>query len=85
MEWIDTLIFLNEWEKATSIGQQAKEFYPEQEELDFRLAGCFQQLGKSIEMEYYLQNINQKNNVIDEALLELFPTLAKKIQSSVRQ
>ena len=79
------LIFLNEWEKATSIGQQAKEFYPEQEELDFRLAGCFQQLGKSIEMEYYLQNINQKNNVIDEALLELFPTLAKKIQSSVRQ
>ena len=84
MEWIDTLIFLNEWEKASSVGQQAKEFYPEQVELDFRLAGCFQQLGKSIEMEYYLQNIGQEGNTIEEEVLQLFPLLAKQIQSTVR-
>ena len=46
LEWLDTLIFLNEWEKASSVGQQAKEFYPDQIELDFRIAGCFQKLGK---------------------------------------
>ena len=84
LEWIDTLIFLNEWEKARSVGQQAKEFYPEQVELDFRLAGIFQQLGKSIEMEYYLQNIGQEANGIEEDVLELFPLLAKQIQSTVR-
>ena len=84
MEWIDTLIFLNEWEKASSVGQQAKEFYPEQVELDFRLAGCFQQLGKSIEMEYYLQNVGQEGNTIEEEVLQLFPLLAKQIQSTVR-
>ena len=82
--WIDTLIFLNEWEKACSVGQQAKEFYPEQRELDFRLAGCFQQLGKSIEMEYYLQNIRQETNDLEEEVLQLFPFLTKHIQSTVR-
>ena len=79
LEWLDTLIFLNEWEKAASVGQQAKEFYPDQIELDFRIAGCFQKLGKSIEMEYYLQNVAQHSNDLDEALLQKFPHLRGKL------
>ena len=70
------MIFLNEWEKAASVGQQAKEFYPDQIELDFRIAGCFQKLGKSIEMEYYLQNVAQHGS-LDEVLLQKFPQLAR--------
>lgn len=84
LEWLDTLIFLNEWGKASSVGQQAKEFYPDQIELDFRIAGCFQKLGKSIEMEYYLQNVAQHSNDLDQELLLKFPQLARQIGSSVR-
>ena len=79
LEWLDTLIFLNEWEKASSVGQQAKEFYPDQIELDFRIAGCFQKLGKSIEMEYYLQNVAQHSNDLDQELLQNFHSSRDKL------
>ena len=64
--------------KATSIGQQAKEFYPEQEELDFRLAGCFQQLGKSIEMEYYSKTSIKKTMLLMKLYLSCFLHWQKK-------
>jgi hypothetical protein len=61
------------------IGQQAKEFYPEVTEIDFRLAGCFWRLGKVVEMEYYLQNIKHKKEQINSNTLELFLPLSKLI------
>lgn len=79
LQWLDTLIFLNEWEKGFMIGQQAKEFYPEVTEIDFRLAGCFWRLGKVVEMEYYLQNIKHKKEQINSNTLELFLPLSKLI------
>lgn len=75
MEWLDTLIFLQEWEKAHIIAQQAKEFYPDEVELDFKIAGCFNKMGKPIEMEYFLQNIQQSTKDIPQSTLELFPQL----------
>jgi tetratricopeptide (TPR) repeat protein len=80
MEWLDTLIFLHEWEKGYTIGQQAKEFYSEEFALDYKIAGCFYKLGKSIEMEYYLQNVNKKLDQIPQTVLDQFPQLIKLLQ-----
>ena len=80
MEWLDTLIFLHEWEKGYTIGQQAKEFYPEELSLDYKIAGCFHKLGKSIEMEYYLQNANNKLDQIPQTVLDQFPQLIQLLQ-----
>ena len=80
MDWLDTLIFLNEWEKGHTIGQQAKEFYPEECALDYKIAGCFYKTGKSIEMEYYLQNVNKKMDQLPQKVLDLFPQLVQLLQ-----
>ena len=80
MDWLDTLIFLHEWEKGQTIGQQAKEFYPEELVLDYKIAGCFYKMGKSIEMEYYLQNVNKKLDHLPQTVLELFPQLIQLLQ-----
>lgn len=80
MEWFDTLIYLHEWEKGKTIGQQAKEFYPEELALDYKIAGCFYKLGKSIEMEYYLQNVNKKMDHLPQTVLDLFPPLIQLLQ-----
>lgn len=77
--WLDTLIFLNEWEKVAIVGQQAKEFYPEEITIDFRLAGAAFKLGKTIEMDYFLQNIRLQKESLPQELQELFPRMAKLI------
>ena len=43
--------------KACKIGQQAKEFYPDEIAFDFKLAGCYAAMGKAIERDYFLQNV----------------------------
>lgn len=80
IDWLDTLIFLQEWEKAHTIGQQAKEFYPEEIALDFKIAGCFHKMGKTIEMEYYLQNIKSNYTSLPKEVLDLFPQLIQLLQ-----
>ncbi len=80
LEWLDTLIFLQEWEKGYTIGQQAKEFYPEAIALDFKIAGCFYMAGKSIEMEYYLQNVQNDSRQLEAKTLDLFPQLRQLLQ-----
>ena len=74
--WMETLLFLNEWEKGAKIGQQAKEFYPDDIHLDCQLVVCFYQLAKTIEMDYYLQNIRKSKESINEKLLKAFPFLS---------
>jgi tetratricopeptide (TPR) repeat protein len=78
--WLDTLIFLNEWDKGQTIAQQAKEFYPEEQSLDFKIAGCYHKMGKTIEMEYYLQNVKSKYTSLPKEVLDLFPQLIQLLQ-----
>jgi len=80
IDWLDTLIFLHEWEKGYTIGQQAKEFYPDALVLDYKIAGCFYKIGKRIEMEYYLRNIQSKQESLGQDVLELFPELIRLLQ-----
>lgn len=72
--WLDTLAFLNEWEKGCTIGQQAKEFYSNAQNIDVRIAGFFVQMGKTIEAEYYLKNASADQRR-DQSILALFPRL----------
>ena len=66
--------------KGYTIGQQAKEFYPEEFTLDYKIAGCFYKLGKSIEMEYYLQNVIKNFDQIPQNVLDQFPQLIQLLQ-----
>ena len=73
LEWMNTLIFLNEWEKLISIGHQAKEFYPDSNEIDFRIAGSYRRLSRLNEADYFIQNLLKNKTVPSETLLNLFP------------
>lgn len=73
--WLDTLAFLNEWEKGYTIGQQAKEFYSNETGIDVRLAGFYLHIGKTIEAEYYLKNVADIDNALAKELSTLFPYL----------
>jgi len=73
LEWMNTLIFLNEWEKLISIGHQAKEFYPDSNEIDFRIAGSYKRLSRLNEADYFIQNLLKNKTVPSETFLNLFP------------
>ena len=70
---MNTLIFLNEWEKLITIGHQAKEFYPNAEELDFRIAASYQKLSRLNEADFFIQDLNKKMKKPSESFLEFFP------------
>ena len=73
IEWMNTLIFLNEWEKLITIGHQAKEFYPNAEELDFRIAASYQKLSRLNEADFFIQDLFKKKKEPSESFLEFFP------------
>lgn len=77
--WLDTLAFLNEWEKGAIIGQQAKEFYSQTATIDIRIAGFLLQQGKTIEAEYFIENSRQAGVELDRSLMALFPRLRSRI------
>jgi tetratricopeptide (TPR) repeat protein len=79
--WMETLLFLNEWEKGIRVGQQAKEFYSDNIDLDAQIAVCFYRLAKPIEMDYFLQNIRKSPQGVNEKILTAFPFLSKLLSS----
>lgn len=78
-DWMETLILLNEWEKACKIGQQAKEFYPDEIAFDFKLAGCYAAMGKAIERDYFLQNVRSNKSKLPKKTTSMFPHLMKQV------
>ena len=73
IEWMNTLIFLNEWEKLITIGHQAREFYPEVAEIDFRIAGSYRKLSRLSEAEFFIQELKKNKKNPSEGVLKLFP------------
>jgi len=76
----DLLIKLGEPEAAIYNFEQAVEFYPENAEIEYRLAGLFFSLNETDKGSFHLKN-GLKNNpdylfIIDE----LFPEIYNKIQ-----
>lgn len=76
----DLLIKLGEPEAAIFNFEQAIEFYPENAELEYRLAGLFFQLNENRKGEFHLKNGIKYNEDYAFIIEELFPEVANKIR-----
>lgn len=73
--WTDTLQFLGEYETAANTLLQASEYYPEEYEVEYRLAGLYFMMHQEDKGVFHLSNglrLNFKNHVLLE---EFFPTI----------
>ena len=81
--WVDTLQFLGEFETAVQTLLQASEYFPEEYEVEYRLAGLYFMLQENEKGVFHLSNglrLNYKNHNLFEAL---FPTIwAKRVVQS---
>ena len=83
--WVDILQFLGEFEAAVQTLLQASEYFPEQYEVEYRLAGLYFMLQENEKGVFHLSNglrLNFKNHTILE---ELFPIIWDKrvVQSCI--
>lgn len=74
----DILILLGEYQAAVFNLDQASEFYPENAEIQYRLAGLHFTLGNNTEAEYHMVNGLKFNADYHFIIDELFPKLSSK-------
>jgi tetratricopeptide (TPR) repeat protein len=74
--WVDSLILINEWEKAKEIGVQGLMFHKKNPALLYRLAGCKFRLGQKNEAQIIFDQIKDKIK-IPFNINKLFPELIK--------
>jgi len=73
--WVDILQFLGEFESAVQTLLQSSEYFPEEFEVEYRLAGLYYMLGQNVKAKFHLSNalrLNFKNHTL---LQELFPVV----------
>lgn len=73
--WTDTLHFLGEYDTAINTLLQASEYFPEEYEIEYRLAGLYFMMHENDKAVFHLSNglrLNYKNHVLLE---EFFPTI----------
>ncbi len=83
--WVDILQFLGEFESAVQTLLQASEYYPEEYEIEYRLAGLYLMLRETEKGKFHLSNglrLNFKNHTILE---QLFPVVwnRKLVQNAI--
>jgi tetratricopeptide (TPR) repeat protein len=54
--WVDILQFLGEFESAIQTLLQATEFYPEENEIEYRLAGIYFMMQDTTKAKFHLSN-----------------------------
>lgn len=69
---IDGWIGMEDFSKALEVANKAKSFFPDEAELDFRIAGCHHRLNQIKEANYYFQNAKKKSE-ISPKIIQLFP------------
>ena len=74
----DILLYLGEFKAAVNNCFQAIEFYADNPEIEFRLAGLFFILGEIEKATFYLKNALNLNSEFSIILEELFPSVYKK-------
>lgn len=79
----DILIHLGEYEACVKNLFQATEFYPENAEIEFRLAGLYYYLAEDRKAEYHLKNALSFNDEFVMIIEELFPTVF--VRNSVKE
>lgn len=85
--WVDILQFLGEFDSAIQTLLQATEFYPEEYEVEYRLAGLYFMLHDDKKGKFHISNglrLNFKNHTILE---ELFPVvwIRKMVQNAINK
>lgn len=75
----DILIKIGEFEAAIYNLEQAAEFYPENAEIEYRLAGLYFSLNEADKGTFHLKNGLKFNHEFSFILDELFPEVANKI------
>jgi tetratricopeptide (TPR) repeat protein len=73
--WVDMLQFLGEFENAIQTLLQASEYFPEENEVEYRLAGLYYMIQETDKAKFHLSNalrLNFENYIILE---DLFPVV----------
>ena len=85
--WIDILQFLGEFDSAVMTSLQATEFFPEEYQIEYRLAGFYFMLNDTEKGTFHLSNALRLNFNNHTLLEELFPTVwtIKKVQSLIKK
>lgn len=85
--WIDILQFLGEFDSAVMTLLQATEFFPEEYQIEYRLAGFYFILNDTKKGTFHLSNALRLNFNNHTLLEELFPTVwtIKKVQSLIKK
>ena len=76
--WVDILQFLGEFESAIQTLLQASEFYPEENEVEYRLAGLYFMIQDTTKAKFHLSNglrLKFDNYILIE---DLFPVVWTK-------
>lgn len=76
--WVDILQFLGEFEGAIQTLLQASEFFPEENEIEYRLAGLYFMIQDNTKAKFHLSNalrLNFENYILIE---DLFPVVWTK-------
>jgi tetratricopeptide (TPR) repeat protein len=74
--WMDSLMLINDWQKAIEIGEQALEHHKKSPAVLYRLAGCKFRLGHKSEAHIIFNQIKDKIK-IPGGIDHLFPELIK--------
>ena len=85
MFWVDILQFLGEFENAIHTLLQATEYFPEENEIEYRLAGLYFMIQDTTKAKFHLSNglrLNFDNYILIE---DLFPMVweEKKVQNYI--
>jgi len=85
--WIDILQFLGEFDSAVMTSLQATELFPEEYQIEYRLAGFYFMLNDTEKGTFHLSNALRLNFNNHTLLEELFPTVwtIKKVQSLIKK
>jgi tetratricopeptide (TPR) repeat protein len=76
--WVDILQYLGEWDAAIQTLLQASEYFPEEYEVEYRLAGLYLMMHETEKGVFHLSNglrLNFQNHTL---LQELFPGIWDK-------
>jgi tetratricopeptide (TPR) repeat protein len=85
--WVDILQFLGEFDSAIMTSLQATELFPEEYQIEYRLAGFYFMLNDTEKGTFHLSNALRLNFNNHTLLEELFPTVwtVKKVQSLINK
>ncbi|MCL6461207.1 MAG: tetratricopeptide repeat protein [Flavobacterium micromati] len=76
--WVDILQYLGEFESAIQTLLQASEYFPEENEIEYRLAGLYFMLTDGTKAKFHLSNALRLNVENIKLLEELFPVVWTK-------